>query len=58
LIYYSDLLLSLLCRVLQCYLHPSRIPHSPQRFEDTVGLVIERERSKQEWDGLRWVCSP
>lgn len=37
----------------QCYLHPSRIPHSPQRFENTVGLVIERERSKEEFDGLR-----
>ena len=39
--------------VFQCYLHPSRIPHSPQRFENTVGLVIERERSKDEMDGLR-----
>ena len=37
----------------QCYLHPSRIPHSPQRYENTVGLVIERERSKEEFDGLR-----
>lgn len=39
--------------LVQCYLHPSRIPHSPQRFENTVGLVIERERSKEESDGLR-----
>ena len=23
----------------QVYLHPSRIPHSPQRFENTIGLV-------------------
>lgn len=38
----------------ECYLHPSRIPHSPQRFEDTVGLVIERERSTAETDGLRY----
>lgn len=38
----------------ECYLHPSRIPHSPQRFENTVGLVIERERSKDESDGLRY----
>lgn len=38
----------------ECYLHPSRIPHSPQRFENTVGLVIERERSKEEFDGLRY----
>ena len=46
-------LLLLCCHATQCYLHPSRIPHSPQRFENTVGLVIERERSKEESDGLR-----
>eukprot|EP00731_Ephydatia_muelleri_P027981 Em0019g854a len=38
----------------ECYLHPSRIPHSPQRSKDTLGLVIERERSKEEIDGLRY----
>jgi 3-hydroxyanthranilate 3,4-dioxygenase len=31
-----------------------RIPHSPQRFENTIGLVIERERKEGETDGLRW----
>jgi hypothetical protein len=38
----------------QVYVLPSRIPHSPQRFEDTVGLVIERERAQDEIDGLRY----
>jgi len=33
---------------------PGRIPHSPQRFENTVGLVIERERDESEKDCLRW----
>lgn len=33
---------------------PCRIPHSPQRFENTVGLVIERERLNTENDGLRY----
>jgi 3-hydroxyanthranilate 3,4-dioxygenase len=33
---------------------PSRIPHSPQRYENTLGLVIERERLENETDGLRW----
>jgi 3-hydroxyanthranilic acid dioxygenase len=33
---------------------PGRIPHSPQRFPDTMGLVLERERAKHETDGLRW----
>jgi len=38
----------------EVFLLPSRIPHSPQRFSDTVGLVIERKRSPNELDGLRW----
>jgi len=38
----------------QVFLLPGRIPHSPQRFEDTVGLVIERERLRSETDGLRY----
>ena len=33
---------------------PRRIPHSPQRFPDTCGLVIERRRNKNEIDGLRY----
>lgn len=37
----------------QMFLLPARIPHSPQRYADTVGLVIERERLKTEIDGLR-----
>ena len=37
----------------QVFLLPGRIPHSPQRNENTVGLVIERERLKTETDGLR-----
>ncbi len=38
------------------FLLPPRIPHSPQRFEGTVGLVIERQRSPGERDGLQWYC--
>ena len=47
-----DLIITLLVQN-QCYLHPSGIPHSPQRIENTVGLVIERDRTKDEFDGLR-----
>lgn len=36
------------------FLLPGRIPHSPQRESDTVGLVIERERRQDETDGLRY----
>ena len=35
---------------------PPRIPHSPQRFADTVGLVVERARLPHELDGFMWFC--
>jgi len=35
---------------------PSRLPHSPQRRANTVGLVIERQRRPAELDGFRWYC--
>ncbi|XP_014689194.2 3-hydroxyanthranilate 3,4-dioxygenase isoform X3 [Equus asinus] len=38
----------------EIFLLPARVPHSPQRFANTVGLVIERKRLKTELDGLRY----
>ena len=35
---------------------PPGVPHSPQRFADTVGLVIERKRLDHELDGFMWFC--
>jgi 3-hydroxyanthranilate 3,4-dioxygenase len=35
---------------------PPRVPHSPQRFADTVGLVVERKRLDHELDGFMWFC--
>jgi 3-hydroxyanthranilate 3,4-dioxygenase len=35
---------------------PPNVPHSPQRFANTVGLVIERRRRAGERDGLQWYC--
>lgn len=35
---------------------PPHVPHSPQRFANTVGLVIERQRRPGEQDGLLWFC--
>ncbi len=35
---------------------PARVPHSPQRQANTVGLVIERRRRPGERDGFQWYC--
>jgi 3-hydroxyanthranilate 3,4-dioxygenase len=35
---------------------PPRLPHSPQRPANTVGLVIERVRRPAELDGFQWYC--
>ncbi len=40
----------------EIFLLPPRVPHSPQRKADTVGLVIERQRLPGERDGLIWFC--
>ena len=38
------------------YLLPAKVPHSPQRGANTVGLVIEYPRSKKMKDALQWYC--
>jgi len=38
------------------YLLPAKIPHSPQRGPNTVGLVIEHKRSEHMKDALVWYC--
>ena len=40
----------------ETFLLPPRVPHSPQRLPDSVGLVIERKRLAHEDDGLMWFC--
>ncbi len=40
----------------EIYLLPPNIPHSPQRFENTVGLVVEQKRPEGMQDGLKWFC--
>ena len=40
----------------EIFLLPPKVPHSPQRFANTVGLVIERKRNKGELDGFQWYC--
>ncbi|WP_026932997.1 3-hydroxyanthranilate 3,4-dioxygenase [Christiangramia echinicola] len=39
------------------YLHPAKVPHSPERSEGSIGLVIERKRIGEDGkDGLMWFC--
>ena len=39
------------------YLHPAKVPHSPVRGDNSIGLVIERKRIDLEGkDGLLWFC--
>lgn len=40
----------------EMYLHPAKVPHSPARPANTVGLVIERKREPEHQDGLMWFC--
>ncbi len=38
------------------FLLPARVPHSPIRPANTIGLVIECKRTANEEDGLLWFC--
>jgi len=38
------------------FLLPPKVPHSPQRFKNSIGLVVERKRRKGELDGFQWYC--
>ena len=40
----------------EIFLLPPKVPHSPQRFENTVGLVVERKRREDELDAFQWYC--
>ena len=41
----------------EMYLLPGKLPHSPIRGENTVGLVIEKVRKGTDMmDGLMWFC--
>ncbi len=40
----------------EIFLLPAKVPHSPIRSENSVGLVIELKRTQGEKDGLLWFC--
>jgi 3-hydroxyanthranilate 3,4-dioxygenase len=40
----------------EIFLLPARVPHSPQRPANTVGLVVEQPKASDEPHHLRWYC--
>ena len=40
----------------EIFVCPGGLPHSPRRFENTWGLVIERKRRREEKEGYVWFC--
>lgn len=40
----------------EIFLLPPKVPHSPQRPANTVGLVMELKRNHAEKDGFMWFC--
>ena len=40
----------------EIFLLPAKVPHSPRRPANTVGLVIEKVRAENETDGCLWFC--
>jgi len=40
----------------EMFLLPGNTPHSPQRGENTIGLVIEKVRDANEMDSFMWFC--
>lgn len=40
----------------EIFLLPPRVPHSPQRGPNTIGLVMEVQRRQGMKDGFMWFC--
>jgi 3-hydroxyanthranilate 3,4-dioxygenase len=40
----------------EIFLLPAKVPHSPQREANSIGIVIERKRESKHTDGLMWFC--
>lgn len=40
----------------EMFLLPPKVPHSPGRPANTIGLVIEKIRDTNDEDGLLWFC--
>ena len=40
----------------EIFVCPGGVPHSPRRFENTWGLVVERQRRAAEKEEFAWFC--
>lgn len=40
----------------EIFLLPAKVPHSPQRPANTIGLVVEQKRDPEAIDALEWYC--
>ena len=40
----------------EIFILPKNVPHSPQRFKNSVGLVVEYKREKGALDAFQWYC--
>jgi 3-hydroxyanthranilate 3,4-dioxygenase len=40
----------------EIFLLPPKVPHSPRRPANTVGLVVETKRQPGQMDGFQWYC--
>lgn len=40
----------------EMFLLPAKVPHSPVRPANSIGLVVELKRDGDEKDGLMWFC--
>lgn len=40
----------------EIFLLPPKLPHSPQREANSIGLVIEQKRLPHQQDALMWYC--
>ena len=41
----------------EVFMLPAKTPHSPQRLEKSIGLVVEKTRESSDRDGLQWYCA-
>ena len=41
----------------EMFLLPPKLLHSPQRMENSIGLVVEQKRAEDQKDELHWFCT-